>query len=228
MASLLHIDSSPRPDSVSRRVTREFADFWRAAHPAGATYTYRDLSAEPVPHIDADQIAVMHRVESIGERDLDAARDAGRTPAEKASWAVAWELIDEVMAADTIVLGVPMHNFSVSSTFKAWFDRLVVPPLVVDPGTGKGPLSGRKVVVITARGGAYGPGTPRQGFDFQEPYLKAAFGMVGLADDLTFLNSELTKSEHVPRLFGFKKMAADSLAVALDGARTIAKDGVTD
>ncbi|HEY5833418.1 FMN-dependent NADH-azoreductase [Streptomyces sp.] len=222
MPSLLHIDSSPRPDSVTRRVTAEFAASWRAAHPDDAPYTYRDLAAAPVPHIDADQVAIMHRLESTGVRDLGVARDAAGTPEEKASWAVAWELIDEVLAADTVVLGVPMHNFSVPSTFKAWFDRLVIPPLVVDPGTGMGPLSGKKVVVITARGGAYGPGAPRHGFDFQEPHLRAAFGMVGFADDLTFLNSELTKSAHVPRLAGFKEMAAASLTAALDSARDLA------
>src|SRR4051812_37819651 len=174
MPSLLHIDSSPRPDSVTRQITAQFAASWRAARPGEASYTYRDLAAEPVPHIDAEQVAVMHRVESAGLRDLAAARDAALTPAEKASWAVAWELIDEVLAADTVVIGAPMHNFSLPSTFKAWFDRLIVAPLIVDPETGKGPLSGRRVVVVTARGGAYGPGTPREGFDFQEPYLRAA------------------------------------------------------
>jgi FMN-dependent NADH-azoreductase len=222
MPSLLHIDSSPRPDSVTRQITAQFAASWRAARPGEASYTYRDLAAEPVPHIDAEQVAVMHRVESAGLRDLAAARDAALTPAEKASWAVAWELIDEVLAADTVVIGAPMHNFSLPSTFKAWFDRLIVAPLIVDPETGKGPLSGRRVVVVTARGGAYGPGTPREGFDFQEPYLRAAFSMVGLADDLAFFHAELTKSGHVPRLAGFKDAAAASLAAALDGARGVA------
>jgi FMN-dependent NADH-azoreductase len=75
-------------------------------------------------------------------------------------------------------------------------------------------------VVASARGGAYGPGTPRHDCDHQEPYLKAALGMVGLASDLTFLHAELTKSAHVPRLAPFKEMAATSYQAALDGART--------
>ncbi|WP_327355110.1 FMN-dependent NADH-azoreductase [Streptomyces sp. NBC_01304] len=216
--SLLHIDSSPRPDSVTRQVTAHFAEAWRKANGDDATYTYRDLNARHVPHIDAAQIAVMQRIETAGIRDLDEARGAARTPAEKAAWATAWELIDEVLEADTIVLGAPMHNFSLPSAFKAWFDRIIVPPLVVDPETGVGPLAGKQVVVVTARGGAYGPGTPRQAYDFQEPYLKSALGMVALADDLTFLHAEMTKSAHVPRLAGFKDMAGASLAAALEGA----------
>lgn len=132
--------------------------------------------------------------------DLDQARGIPASPEEKAGWEVTWPLVEELLAADTIVLGVPMYNFSVPSTFKAWFDRVLVPPLITDPATGRGPLSGKKVVVASARGGAYGPGTPRHDSDHQEPCLKAALGMIGLAADLTFLHAELTKSAHGPRL----------------------------
>lgn len=222
MPTLLHLDTSPRPGSTTRRVTAEFAASWRAAHPDG-THLHRDLAARPVPHIDAGQIAVMHRLESSGQRGLDVARDAARTPEEKHGWLLAWEVIDEVLAADTILLGLPMHNFSLPSTFKAWFDRLVIPPLVVDPDTGTGPLSGKQVVVVTARGGAYGPGTPRHSYDFQEPYLRAALGMVALADDLTFLHAEMTKSGHDPRLASFQQFAASSLKESLEGARLHAR-----
>ncbi|TLS47368.1 ACP phosphodiesterase [Streptomyces montanus] len=221
MPSLLHIDSSPRRSSVSRQVSAEFAEAWREAHPEG-TYVYRDLAADPVPHIDDAQIEIMHRLEKTGLRDLDAVREAAVTPEEKASWAVAWPLIEELLAADTILFGLPMYNFSVPSTFKAWFDRVLIAPLVTDPATGKGPLSGKKVVVTTARGGAYGPGTPRQDFDYQEPYLKAALSMVALTEDLTFLHSEMTKSAHVPRLLQFQELAATSYKEAVDGARAAA------
>ncbi|MFI8520334.1 FMN-dependent NADH-azoreductase [Streptomyces sp. NPDC085481] len=222
MPTLLHIDTSARPGSTTRRVTAEFAASWRAAN-EGGTHLYRDLGAAPVPHIDGDQIAVMQRIEAAGVRDLDEARGAALTVGEKESWNTTWELVDEVLAADTVVLGLPMHNFSLPSTFKAWLDRVVIPPLVVDPETGTGPLAGRRVVVVTARGGAYGPGTPRHAYDFQEPYLKAAFGMVALADDLTFLHAEMTKSGHVSRLAGFRQMAAESLKGALEGAREHAR-----
>lgn len=222
MPSLLHIDSSPRRGSVSRQLSGEFAEVWRKANPEGS-YVYRDLAANPVPHVDHPQIEVMHRLETEGIRDLDEARDAARTPEEKASWAITWPLITEVLAADVLLLGVPMYNFSVPSTFKAWFDRLLIAPLIADPATGEGPLSGKKVVVTSARGGAYGAGTPRAGFDYQEPYLKAALGMVGLATDLTFMHAELTKSAHVPRLAQFKELAATSYQTAIEAVRTHAE-----
>ncbi|MFF4562190.1 FMN-dependent NADH-azoreductase [Streptomyces sp. NPDC001435] len=218
MTTLLHLDSSPRPGSVSRRISGEFAETWRKTNPEGE-YVYRDLAADPVPHVDSAQIEVMHRLETEGVRDLAAAREAARTPEEKASWAVTWPLVEELLAADTILLGVPMYNFSVPSTFKAWFDRVLIAPLILDPASGEGPLRGKKVVVASARGGAYGPGTPRHDCDHQEPYLKAALGMVGLASELTFLHAELTKSAHVPRLAHLKDVAAASYRTALDGAR---------
>jgi FMN-dependent NADH-azoreductase len=221
MPALLHIDSSPRRGSISRQVSAEFANAWRTAEPDGA-YVYRDLAAAPVPHIDDAQIEIMHRLEREGIRELDLARDAAASSAEQASWAVTWPLVEELLVADTIVLGVPMYNFSVPSTFKAWFDRMLIAPLIADPATGRGPLSGKKVVVASARGGAYGPGTPRHASDFQEPYLKAALGMIGLATDLTFLHAEMTKSAHVPRLAQFRHIAAESYQEALDGARTLA------
>ncbi|MEU6176925.1 NAD(P)H-dependent oxidoreductase [Streptomyces coeruleorubidus] len=116
--TLLHLDTSPRIGSTTRRGTAEFAASWRAANPEG-THVYRDLAARPVAHVDAEQIAVMHRLESGEVRDLDEARNAAVTPEEKASWALTWDLVEEVRAADTLVLGLPMHNFSLPATFKA-------------------------------------------------------------------------------------------------------------
>ncbi|MEV5952527.1 NAD(P)H-dependent oxidoreductase [Streptomyces sp. NPDC051987] len=219
MPTLLHLDSSPRVGSVSRQISGEFAEAWRKANPEGS-YIYRDLAAAPVPHVDNAQIEVMHRLEKEGVRDLTAARDAATTPEEQASWAITWPLIEELLRADTILLGVPMYNFSVPSTFKAWFDRVLIAPLIVDPATGEGPLSGKRVVVASARGGAYGPGTPRHDSDHQEPYLRAALAMVGLAADLTFLHAEMTKSAHVPRLAQFQELAGASYQKALEDART--------
>ncbi|CAI7976990.1 FMN-dependent NADH:quinone oxidoreductase [Frankia sp. Hr75.2] len=219
VSHLLHLDASARPGSVSRRLSAAFAEVWQENNPTGRR-TYRDLAAQPLAHVDSAQIEIMTRMEATGVRELVAARTAATTEAERASWAVTWPLVEELTAADTVLIGLPMYNFSVPSSFKAWFDRVAIPSLIVDHATNQGPLSGTRVVVVTARGGAYGPGTPRAGSDFQEPYLRAAFGMLGLADDLTFVHAELTKSEHVPRLAGFRQKAADSLAVALD---TVAK-----
>ncbi|MFF1650704.1 FMN-dependent NADH-azoreductase [Streptomyces sp. NPDC058240] len=222
MPTLLHLDASARPESVSRQVSTEFAVAWKAAHPQG-TYIHRDLTARPVPHVDAAQIEIVTRLETAGIRDLPEARNAAQSAEEKASWSLSWELIEEVLVADTLVIGLPMYNFSVPSAFKAWFDRIAIPPLIVDLATGKGPLSGKRTIVATARGGAYGPGTPRHGSDFQEPYLRAAFGMVALAENLEFLHSEMTKSGHVPRLAQFRDIAAGSLKESVESARESAR-----
>src|SRR5690606_692815 len=178
-------------------------------------YTYRDLAAEPVPHIDPPQIEIMHRLERQGVRDLDEARGIPASPEEKASWEVTWPLVEELLAADTIVLGVPMYNFSVPSTFKAWFDRVLVPPLITDPATGRGPLSGKRVVVASARGGAYGPGTPRPDSAHQDPSLKAPLGMTGLPPAPTSLPPGTTKSAHAPRPAQFQNSAPEPVRRAL-------------
>jgi FMN-dependent NADH-azoreductase len=222
MPTLLHLDCSARPESVSRQISAEFAIAWRSAHPDG-TVVHRDLTATPARHVDAAHIELVTRLETAGTVDLDEARGVARNAAERRSWQHSWAMIDELLACDVLLIGLPMYNFSVPSTFKAWFDRVAIPPLIVDSRTGKGPLSGLRTVVATARGGSYGPGSPRHGDDFQEPYLRAAFRMVGLADDLWFLHAEMTKSGYVPQLASYQKAAIDTLRQAVERAREIAR-----
>ncbi|HEY6423100.1 MAG TPA: NAD(P)H-dependent oxidoreductase [Pseudonocardiaceae bacterium] len=78
-----------------------------------------------------------------------------------------------------MLIGAPMYNYSVPASLKAWIDRVSFPGAFTDPDTGDSLLHATRVVVITARGGAYGPGTPRQAWDFQTPYLRAYFGTQG-------------------------------------------------
>ncbi|MFJ6674540.1 FMN-dependent NADH-azoreductase [Actinosynnema sp. NPDC091369] len=187
MAHLLHIDTSLRTDgSVSREVSGAYAQAWRAARPDGR-YTYRDLAVEPLPHVDAAALATR---EADGDRPLER------------------QLVAEVKAADTVLLGVPMYNYGVPSSLKAWLDWILVPELFADQETGEGVLTGTRVVVVTARGGSYAPGTPRHSFDFQEPYLRAVFGMLGVAPE--FVHAELTLAGVVPHLAQFKELAAAS------------------
>lgn len=212
MAELLHLDASMRwSGSVSREVSAAFAEHWRAAHPDG-TYVYRDLAAEPVPHLD--------------EASFSAASTPGEehTDAQRTGWAVSSALIDEVLAADTVLIGVPMYNFSIPSTLKAWLDRIIAPSTVADRETGVGPLSGKTFVVAASRGGAYGPGTPRQDFEFQERYLRAVFTQLGVTDGLTFVNAELTLAGVNPALAQFKDLAAESLEQAHRTVRELATD----
>ena len=211
MPHLLHLDASIRTSgSVSRELSGAFAQHWRAAHP-DAGYTYRDLAAHPVPHLDeASYVAATTPAEE-------------HTPAQRAGWAVSTTLIDEVAAADTVLLGVPMYNFSIPSTLKAWLDRIITPGTSYDAATGTGRLAGKRVVVAASRGGSYQPGTPRESFEFQERYLTKVLSSVGLHEDLTWVTAELTLANVVPALAQFKDVAAESLENAHAAVRGLAR-----
>jgi FMN-dependent NADH-azoreductase len=194
---LLHIDSSIKTDaSVSRALTARAARAWSAAHPQG-TMTYRDLGAAPLPHLNTES----------GLARMVAPRD--HTPAQAESWATTLELIDEVRAADTILLGLPLYNFGPPSTVKTWIDHLVAPGLSIDSTTMTGLLGGRAMLVLASRGGGYGPGTPRDGWDHAEPWLPHALSQVGLEPH--FITVELTLADTVARMAELKPMAAESL-----------------
>ena len=210
MATLLHLDSSfSGANSTSRKVTAAFVDSWRAAHPDGTVVT-RDLAADPIPHLDA----VAHSAANTPEAD--------HTPEQAEAWKLSKALIDEVTSADVIIIGAPMYNFTIPSTLKAWLDRLAIARFFVNPATGVGELFGTKVIVATARGGSYAPGTPREGFEFQESYLRAFFNQIGLDQDLTFVHTEMTLAHVVPALAQFKEFAVTSEQAARDTARELA------
>lgn len=199
MAHLLHIDSSIQGDaSVSRRLTRRAADRWQDAHPGG-TVTYRDLGAHPVPHVDA---------RSGGAR-LRPAEE--HTAEESASFAWSVALIDEVKAADTILLGLPLYNFGAPSSVKAWVDHLIAYGLSIDPATGEGLLGGRDLVVLASRGGGYAPGTPRDGWDHAEQWLPHGVALTGLVP--RFITAE-PLAPVKPEMEALRPLAAESLAAA--------------
>ncbi|MEV7125567.1 NAD(P)H-dependent oxidoreductase [Streptomyces sp. NPDC093260] len=222
MPTLLHLDCSPRPESVSAQITAEFAAAWRVAHPEGR-HLYRSLARDPVPHVDAAYVETVSRLEAAGTRDLDEARRAFRTLKERRSWRVSWKLIDALLAADVLLIGLPLYHFSVPSVFKAWLDRVAIPPLLVDPETGLGPLSGRRTVVATARGATSDHFADECDDDFQERYVRAALRALGLADDLVLLQADMTKAGHVPWLAPFQQTARSSLERAVEAARTAAR-----
>jgi FMN-dependent NADH-azoreductase len=197
---LLHMDSSIQGErSVTRGLTARAADVWRAAHPDG-TITYRDLGAHPLPHLD-DSGGLARMV----------AREA-HTPAQAASWELSRQLVDEVRQADTILLGLPLYNFGPPSAVKAWVDHLVAPGLSLDPVTHEGFLGGRDLLVLAARGGGYGAGTPREGWDHAEPWLPHGVSLLGLTP--RFITAELTLADVNPQMADLKPLAAASLAAA--------------
>ncbi|WP_410573425.1 FMN-dependent NADH-azoreductase [Amycolatopsis sp. cmx-4-61] len=200
MAHLLHIDSSIQGDaSVSRRLSARAAAAWRSAHPEG-TVTYRDLGAHPVPHVDA-------------AGGLAARVPAGQhTPEQAAAWARTVELVEEVKAADTVLLGLPLYNFGPPSSVKAWVDHLIAPGLSVDPETNAGLLGGREFVVLASRGGGYGEGTPREGWDHAQQWLPHGVSLTGL--EPRFITAELTLAPVRPALAELIPLAEESLAAA--------------
>lgn len=178
MATILHISSSVRrTGSTSRQLTAEFLSKWKTARPDD-TVVERDLAVNPVPHL-AEQMmgAFFTPVEQ-------------RSPEQVQTVQLSDALVAELFSADVIVLGAPMYNFSISSTLKAWIDhvtRVGVTFNYTDTGP-VGMVKDRKVYLFTARGGVYSEG-PAQAMDFQETYLRAVLGFIGLTD-ITFIRAE--------------------------------------
>jgi FMN-dependent NADH-azoreductase len=200
MAHLLHIDSSVRVGgSVSRALTARATDRWRAAHPGG-TVTYRDLGAEPIPHLDTQ-----------GGLARNVPRDQ-HTPAQAASWKLSGRLVGEIKEADTILLGLPLYNFGAPSSVKAWVDHIVADGLSVNFEAQEGLLVGRELIVVATRGGGYAPGTPRDGWDHAELWLPHGVALTGL--EPRFITVELTLAEVTPRMSELVPAARESRANA--------------
>lgn len=200
MAHLLHIDSSPRGErSHSRRMTREFVEQWKQVHP-NDTITYRDLGHNPVPYVDESWIAAAFSPPEQHTPDLQEAIHLSD------------QLVDEFLAADIYVIGVPMYNFSVPGVFKAYIDQIVrigrtvayEPNQVADVYT---PLVlGKKMFIIEARGDSgFEPGGRYEKMNFHDPYLTTVFGFIGIMD-ITFIHIE-------KEVYGEQKLA-ESIANA--------------
>ncbi len=164
--NILHIDSSILGEaSASRTLTREIVGALRAQQPQ-ARVTYTDLAAEPLPHLS---------LRSISGAD---AQEAARNEAT----------LEAFLAADVIVIGTPLYNFSVPTQLKAWIDRIVVKERTFRY-TAQGPqglVQGKTVIVASARGGIYEPGA---GTEFAESYLKLMFAFLGISD-VRFVRAE--------------------------------------
>ncbi|MGA8113522.1 MAG: NAD(P)H-dependent oxidoreductase [Actinocatenispora sp.] len=229
--SLLHLDSSASGtgDSVSRQLTALYADTWRRLSGPAADHRYRDLAADPVAPISAAYVALGYRVERHGDvptAEVGAFVDGA---AEQREWAATLPLVTELLAAETLLLGVPMYNLSVPASLKAWIDRVSFPGVFVDPDTGTGLLRRARIVVLGARGGAYGPGSRGAGLDFQETYLRAYFGKLGVPGDrLSFVHAEMTRSGDRPELARFRDQARGSLADARSAVTALARQHAAD
>lgn len=158
--------------SATRALAEDYAAQYAANH-SGTQVTVRDLAASPVPHLIPEMLPIVFGA-------APAAGDAG----QNAAAALSDTLIAELEAADTVVIGAPMYNFTVPSTLKAWLDNVIRAgrTFTYAGGTPKGLLSpGKKAVVFLASGGAYADG-PAKAYDFVEPYLRAVLGFIGITD----------------------------------------------
>ncbi|MGW4485345.1 FMN-dependent NADH-azoreductase [Amycolatopsis sp. NPDC004368] len=204
VAPLLRVDSSADgTESVTRRLTSLFVERWRGE------VRRRDLVADPVPPIREAYARLGRRVERRGSVALEDIVALAADEAERREWERTLPLVTEVRQAGTVLLGVPMYNFSVPAALKAWIDRVTFPGVFADA------LGGTRFVVVTARGGAYGPGTPREGFGFQEPYLRVYLTNFGVRpENLAFVHAELTRVGDIPSPAGLEDLAEKSLAQA--------------
>ncbi|BBZ36507.1 FMN-dependent NADH-azoreductase [Mycolicibacterium confluentis] len=196
MSTLLHLDSSVRAEgSVSRALTARAVARWCAANPAGKV-TYRDLAADPIPHLDASNgLALMTPAEH-------------HNPAEARTYALSRKLIDEIRAADTVVLGMALYNYAAPSLVKTWVDHIVAAGLSFAPD-GTGLLTGTEFVVIESRGGSYREGTPKHGWDHAESWIAQAVSLTGLEPQI--IVAELTMAAADARMAHLRHLARVSL-----------------
>lgn len=177
MAKLLHIDSSSRDErSHSRLLTREFINTWLKFHPAD-TVVYRDVGHYPLPHVDEQWVAAV----------LTPA--AERTPQMRQALLASDELIDELLDADLLVIGLPMYNFGVPSSLKAYIDHIVRigHTVAFDPEDQNQPykplVHGKRAFLIVATGIAgYESGGYLAQFNHVDPYLRTVLGFIGVTD----------------------------------------------
>jgi FMN-dependent NADH-azoreductase len=194
MSHLLHLDSPLRAEgSRSRRLSVPCAARWRAKNAVG-TVTYRDLDVDPVPQLDAAALSAQFTAPSE------------RSPEQAAAHALTETLTGEVLSADTVLIGLPLCNFGSPSTFKAWFDRIATEQTI-------GKLSDKTFVVVTARGGGYGPGTPREGWDHREPWVRHTLSTLGV-EDPSFVDAELTLARDAPAMVPLDLGDAEDLSMA--------------
>jgi FMN-dependent NADH-azoreductase len=168
MTTLLAIEVSPRyAHSTSRKLTSVFTESWRAAHPGG-TVVARDLMKTNLPFVDMPWIGgaftppEQHSAES------------------KAAIKISDELVAELKAADHIVIGTPMYNFSIPAILKAYIDHIVRVGVTVKDNVGQ--LTGKKATILLATGGDFTPGSPVEGYNLASGYLRQVLGFIGIKD----------------------------------------------
>ncbi len=169
MISLLAIEVSPRFDySVSRKLTAQFIEKWKADH-LGGSVVIRDLMKTPLPFVDLPWIGGAFTPADQHSPDMVAAIK------------VSDDLIAELKTADHIVIGTPMYNFSIPAALKAYIDHVVRIGVTVTMKY-EGLLTGKKATIILVSGGNFAPGTPFETYNVATSYLRQILGFIGITD----------------------------------------------
>ncbi|MFD3494431.1 FMN-dependent NADH-azoreductase [Streptomyces sp. NPDC058690] len=202
MSYLLRIDASASgASSVSRQVADSFTAAWSGA------IVRRDLALNPVDHLGAAGITA--RTTLADEH----------TPEQKAAARLQDELVEEFLGAGAYLFAVPLYNYSIPSVFKAWLDHTMVVGRTIGLGNAV-PSAGRPTVIVSARGGGYGPGAPQHGKDFLIPALETVLGDPNLmALDVRAITPELT---YAPTVESLRHLLPQHLA-SLENAHTQAR-----
>ena len=181
MNTLLQLDSSPMGrNSISRKLTAQFAETWLRTHPGGQVLS-RDLTSTALPPVDGTWVGAAYTPENA------------RTSDQQQALAMSDSLIAELLAADEYVFGVPMHNFSIPSTLKLWIDQVarVGKTFAYTANGPKGLLTGKKATLLIASGGVYEHGTALASLNFATPYLRTVLSFIGVTD-VTIIAAEGT------------------------------------
>jgi FMN-dependent NADH-azoreductase len=192
--SLFRLDASIRPEgSASRAIGDIVEKTWRESQP-DATITRRHIGLNPLPSTAwANAVFASHTPES------------DRTPDQREAVALAATIVDELLDAEAILIAAPLYNFGISQHLKAWVDLALTEPRLAS-GAGQ-PLAGKPAVLVVVRGGAYGPGTPREGWDHSTGWIRRILEDVwGL--DLRIVEREFTLVGQNPALDEFTELAA--------------------
>jgi FMN-dependent NADH-azoreductase len=168
---LLHIDASILGgNSVSRQLSAAAVERLQQTNP-GIEVTYRDITSTPLSHLTGAHLAA---AQGATPEAPDVREDVAASQA----------VLDEFLAADVIVIGAPMYNFTIPSQLKAWIDRILVAGKTfkyTDKGV-TGLAAGKRIVVAISRGGFYGADTASAAGEHLETYLRWVFGFIGIHD----------------------------------------------
>jgi FMN-dependent NADH-azoreductase len=194
---ILHVDSSITGEtSVSRRLSKAVVARLSTINPA-AEVVYRDLARTPLPYFNAETLA--------GVGVTPATHQPGHALEER----IERQVLPEFMAADVIVIGVPMYNFSIPAQLKTWIDYIAVAGVTFryTPQGPQGLAGGRRVILASSRGGIYAEGTPNAALEHHEAYLKAVFAFFGITE------CEVIRAEGV-------RLSPEAAAAAIASAET--------